>query len=238
MTFAINPRVDQAAIAAQIRAAGRVQVCDFLEPSGAAALLKYLRGASSWVHVLNAGDNVYEIATDQLAAMGDKERAALNRKVDREAARGFRFRFDAIRVPDDAGERTALQNPLSDFAIFLSSDQAVAWLRGVTGCASIEFADCQATRYGSGAFLTRHDDKVEGKHRYFAYVLGLTREWREEWGGLLMFPAVGALSVEALVPRFNVLTLFEIGQPHSVSQVASYAPETRFSVTGWLRGRT
>ena len=48
-------------------------------------------------------------------------------------------------------------------------------------------ADAQLTRYRQGHFLTAHDDHVEGKQRYYAYVLGLTDGWRIDWGGLLAF---------------------------------------------------
>ena len=237
VTFALNPRLDQPDLTAQIRAAGRIQIPDFLEPSGANALLDHLQCATDWVHVLNAGDKVYEIASEQMVAMSAKERAALDQKVDREAAKGFQFRFDTIRAPDDERERASSKQLIVEFAQFLSSRPVIDWFRAVTGCERIDFADCQATRYTQKAFLTRHDDKVDGKRRHFAYVLGLTRDWREEWGGLLLFPQKGAMIVEALVPQYNVLTLFEVGQPHSVSQVATYAPAPRFSVTGWLRSR-
>ena len=41
-----------------------------------------------------------------------------------------------------------------------------------------------------------------------------------------------------MVPHFNLLNLFAVGQPHGVSQVATYAPRPRISVTGWLRSRS
>ena len=126
---------------------------------------------------------------------------------------------------------------VADFASFLSSSEMVDWFRTITGCKQIDFADCQATRYRNGAFLTRHDDAVEGKQRYFAYVLNLTKDWRAEWGGLLFFPEDKATRIDALVPDFNLLNLFEVGQQHGVTQVASYAPHPRISVTGWLRSR-
>lgn len=235
MSFALNAALDQAGIAAELAHARRVQIADFLQPDGAELLLAQLERTEEWRHVLNAGDNVYEIACTELAAMDDPQRQLLDRKVDAAAADGFQYRFDTIRVPDEEAARAASGSLLADFASFLSSKPLLDWFRSVTGQGGIDFADCQATRYRPGAFLTRHDDAVEGKQRHFAYVLGLSRDWRAEWGGLLGFPANGAAALEALVPRFNALTLFEVGQPHFVSQVASYAPRPRISVTGWLR---
>lgn len=237
MAFAINPSLDADRIAADLESAKRLQIHDFLAADGADALAGHLEAATDWRHVLNAGETVFEIDCRDLSAMAEAQRAALDVKVDKEAAHAFQFRFDSLRVPDGHEERVAAGRLLEDFALFLSSEPAVGWFRHVTGSDRIDFADCQATRYRSGAFLTRHDDAVEGKDRLFAYVLSLTKGWQPEWGGLLIFPEDGSSAVEALVPRFNTLTLFEIGQPHSVTQVASYAPQPRFSMTGWLRSR-
>ena len=237
MTFALNSDLDRRKIADQLSRNKRVQVPGFLEASGAAELLQHLIDSSDWRHVMNAGDKVYEIGCDELAAMDEKQRRMLDRKIDAEAAEAFQFRFDTIRVPDSEADRAAMGRLVADFASFLSSAAVVDWFRAVTGCDRIEFADCQATRYRNGAFLTRHDDAIEGKQRYFAYVLNLTRDWRAEWGGLLFFPEDKATRIDALVPDFNLLNLFEVGQQHGVTQVASYAPRPRISVTGWLRSR-
>ncbi|QDP19748.1 2OG-Fe(II) oxygenase [Sphingomonas xanthus] len=235
MTYALNPSLETASIAAELAASGRVQVADFLVPEAAEMLASALPDSAPWRHVLNAGDNVYELDANALDSMPAEQRSALEQKVDREAGQGFQFRFDTIRVPDDADQRD--DSALHRFATFMSGDPARGWLRSVTGCYAIDFADCQATRYRPGHFLTRHDDAVEGKQRHFAYVLSLTGGWRAEWGGLLHFPGEDEPRIEAFVPRFNMLTLFAVGQPHSVSQVASYAPRARLSVTGWLRSR-
>lgn len=237
MTFALNPKLKAEQIAAELAARKRVQIRDFLRQPSAEALLTHLLDSADWRHVLNAADNVYEIPCDELASMDEAQRAVLDRKTDERAAREFQFRFDTIRVPDGKQDRIATETPLAEFALFLSSPPMVRWFRSITGCNAIDFADAQATRYRGGAYLTRHDDAVEEKRRHFAYVLNLTRDWREEWGGLLHFPQDAALTTEALIPAFNVLTLFEVGQSHCVSQVASYAPRPRISVTGWLRSR-
>ncbi len=237
MTFALNPQLDQERIASTLAASRRVQIAQFLNAADAEALARHLAGAKSWIHVLNAGDKVFEIGCDALERMDQAQQTVLSRKADEAAAHGFQFRFDTIRVPDDEGQRTASGQLLDDFASFMSSPAMVGWFRSVAHCDEIDFADCQATRYRQGHYLTRHDDAVEEKRRHFAYVLSLTAGWRAEWGGLLMFPDDGASSIEAFVPQFNTLTLFAVGQQHSVAQVASYAPEPRLSVTGWLRSR-
>jgi SM-20-related protein len=64
--------------------------------------------------------------------------------------------------------------------------------------------------------------------------MGLTPNWRVEWGGLLLFHGKeGQLS--GLSPRFNCLNMFALPSMHSVSQVTPFAGGVRYSVTGWLR---
>lgn len=164
-----------------------------------------------------------------------RRNGALEAAIFREAAHGFRFRYDTIRVPDGAEERRRAATPLAGFAQFMSSPQMLDFFRELTGHHEIRFVDAQATRYRAGDFLTRHDDLVGGKHRSHAFVLGLTRGWRPEWGGLLLFNDASGGVAQTMTPAFNTLDLFAIGQPHSVSYVAPYAEGSRISITGWLR---
>ena len=235
MEFRLNPSLDEVAIAGALASTGRVQICDFLTEDSAEALLRSLLDSEEWQHVLNAGDKVYEIPCSRLGEMDEQQRRTLDLKADQEAAFGFQFRFDTIRVPDGPAERAGRQDLLAKFATFLSSPEVLGWFRRVTDCDAIDFADAQATRYRPRSFLTSHDDAVEGKRRHFAYVLNLTKDWRPEWGGLLFFPDDLSRRVDCLVPHFNLLNLFAVGQQHGVSQVASYSPRQRVSVTGWLR---
>jgi SM-20-related protein len=113
----------------------------------------------------------------------------------------------------------------------------VDFLRVVTGKKGIDFADAQATAYGPGHFLTAHDDEVAGKQRHAAYVFNLTPVWRVDWGGLLLFHGADGHVSRGFTPSFNALNIFAVPQPHSVSMVAPFAANRRYSVTGWLRGR-
>ena len=105
----------------------------------------------------------------------------------------------------------------------------------MTGDARIAFADAQATRYRPGHVLTGHDDAAEGKNRLYAYVLNLTRDWRADWGGVLAFEGAHGHIEEGFAPAYNALNIFAVPMPHAVTQVASFAPRDRLSITGWLR---
>jgi len=66
-------------------------------------------------------------------------------------------------------------------------------------------------------------------------VLNLTPDWRPDWGGLLQFFDKRGDVFRAFTPRFNVLNLFRVPQPHNVSWVTPLAGAPRYAVTGWMR---
>lgn len=234
--FSLNPRIDWDAARQAFARDGRVRIDPFLVDEDARRLRASLVASEEWRLVLNAGDKVYEIDRPGQRALNAAAHAELDRLVATAARSGFQYRYESIRVPDSAVERTALASPLAAFSRFLSSAPVVSAMRNVIAAPDIEFADAQATRYDIGHFLTSHDDDVPGKSRRAAYVLGLTDQWRAEWGGLLMFHGADGHIDRAFSPGFNVITLFAVPQAHSVSYVCPFAPEPRVSVTGWLRG--
>lgn len=227
----LNPALDWDALAATFARDRRVRIHDFLTPESAAALTRHLRARQDWLLVLNAQDRLFELSRAARASLPPDRAAALATAVKAQAQFGFQFHYESIRVPDAAAARAADPTLLNQLAQLMSSPEVIARLRQVTGADDIAFADAQATAYAPGDFLTAHDDDVEGKGRRAAFVLGLTPEWRIDWGGLLLVHDDGV----AWVPKFNTLNLFAIPQPHSVSQVSTFAADRRYAVTGWLR---
>jgi hypothetical protein len=229
-SFSPNQGLDAHRLAQEFAGAQRIRIADFLAGAAADALLSHLTASSEWQHVIRGEERVFETPSERMDAMPEAERRALDVAIFREAAHGFRFRYDTIRVPDGAEERRRAATPLAGFAQFMASPQMLDFFREVTGRPEIRFVDAQATRYRAGDFLTRHDDRVGGKHRSHAFVLGLTRGWPPEWGGLLLFNEASGGVAEAMAPAFNTMDLFAIGQPHSVSYVAPYAQGSRISI--------
>jgi SM-20-related protein len=234
--FRLAPAIDRAALAARFGRERRVRIAPFLVEEDAAALAEHLLARDDWKQVLNSGDKVFEMDRSQVAALDPAQAARLDAAVHASARDGFQFRFGSIRIPDEDAERAADGRALADFARFMSGPEVLGLMGEVIGPSDIAFADAQATRYGPGDFLTAHDDEVAGKNRRAAYVFGLSRDWRAEWGGLLLFHEAGG-EVAGFAPQFNALNLFAVPQPHSVSLVAPFAPRERLSVTGWLRAR-
>lgn len=234
--FALDPGLDVMRLRADFeRDGGRVRIAPFLLHECAMRLRDHLTGRDDWRLVLNAGEKVFEMDRAGQAALTGEQRAQLERRVAAASQAGFQYRFETIRVPDDPASRETRGSLLDRFALFMSSPGTVSTLRRITGADDIAFADAQATSYGPGHFLTSHDDEVAGKGRRAAYVMGLTQDWRAEWGGLLMFHSADGDIERGLLPRFNTLNLFAVPQLHSVSYINPAAARPRISVTGWLR---
>jgi Rps23 Pro-64 3,4-dihydroxylase Tpa1-like proline 4-hydroxylase len=234
LKFRLSDRIDWDASKHRFSRRGRVEIDDFLASGQADAVRRHLLARDGWTLVMNAGAKVYEMTREAHGDMNAAQRAELDRLIVNAGREGFQYRYETLRVPDD--DRIA--NPsdlLTGFVAFMSSPEVLERLGYILGHDSAGFADGQATSYGEGHFLTRHDDEAAGKHRRAAYVFSLTPAWRPEWGGLLMFHGDDGHVEEAFGPRMGALRLFSVPQPHSVSYVTPFAPEPRLSITGWLR---
>lgn len=117
---------------------------------------------------------------------------------------------------------------------WLNSPEFLNYCRQLTGDGSITKLNAQATRYLPGHFLKNHNDHNAEEGRRYAYVLGLTRDWQADWGGLLHFTDTAGRVVRTIVPGFNTLSVFSVPQDHFVSLVAPYAKNPRLAITGWM----
>jgi len=235
--FELNSDLDRDELKARFRSRQRLEIGNFLRGGGAEALRAHLLSRDDWRLVLNAGDKVYELTRAAVAALSEEQRLELETRVNAAARKGFQYRYETVRVSDSDAERSERGTLLERFVQFMSSSPVLDLVGDILGDDDLAFADGQATSYGPGHFLTRHDDDVEGKHRRAAYVFGLQPGWLADWGGLLMFHAADGNIEEAFTPAMGALRVFRVPAPHSVSSVASFAPEARLSVTGWFRSQ-
>lgn len=235
ITLSLDPKHDADALATAYARDGRVTIDGLFDEQSAIELHRLLRARDDWRQVIISGEKIVELDRPTRAGMTAEQREALDQAVYAGVRAGFQARYEAIRVPDGVDMRAASDDPLARVAEWLSTGPMREFLRRVTGEPEIAFADAQGTAYAPGDFLTGHDDAVTGKRRHAAYVLGLTPQWRIEWGGLLLFHALDSTRAAAIAPGFNQLNLFRIGQQHSVSEVTRAAAYRRYSITGWLR---
>lgn len=237
ITFGIDPRMDPSALNSTYRTHRRLHLRGILAEEAAHALYRHLAEEVEWSLVLNDGEQVREATPEQRRRFEPGRELELAAFAYQAARQGFEFLYECRRVSEDPRARAVQPTLLNRFVDFLNSPAFIAFARTLTGVEDIEWADAQATRYGPGHFLTRHDDSSGARNRRVAYVMNLTPEWETDWGGQLQFIDQDGHVARAYAPRFNALNLFGVPQLHAVSVVAPFAARPRYSVTGWLRAR-
>lgn len=228
--FELHSQLDAKALSAIYERHGRLQIANFLSDASAAALFQELQSSSEWRLTLNRGEEILDFPVADVDRWSDHARSVLDRAVTLSGRTGFQFRYEVIRL-NDASSCPAL----AGLAEFLSTPAIIEVMQTITGEKDISFADAHASRFQPGHFLTTHDDGAENMGRRAAYVLNLTPTWRPDWGGLLQFYDSMGNVARGFTPSFNVLTLFPVPRPHSVTWVTPLAPGPRLAVTGWLR---
>lgn len=232
----LNPDLDIAAAAAAYRRDGWVQVPDIFTPETAGFLAELLETRIDW-------DLAFQGEDGRPAVLGRKEivgqgEAALQQRLRRmmtQAGSGYGFLYLAYPLITAYLAGRDPGHPVHGLTEFLNAD-FVRLTTAITGRTDIVKADGQLTRYRPGDFIGLHNDVgSEASDRLVAYTLGLTRQWRADWGGQLLFHDAAGDVIRGHAPRWNTLMLFSVPQYHSVAPVAAYAQAPRLSVVGWLR---
>ena len=233
MTLRLSPSLDAAALHKAFQARRRLHIPDVLDPDSAEAVVSAMEAFDGWKVSVSAGGEFFERPlSGRAAAEPGKQNWIDQARVDGADPR-MQYIFDTRRL--DMEPEDAPRDAVSEVLGFLNGPDFLDFVRTVTGDDRIDFADAQATRYRPGHVLTGHDDAAAGKNRLYAYVLNLTRDWRTDWGGVLAFEGADGHVEEGFAPAFNALNIFAVPMRHAVTQVASFAPRDRLSITGWLR---
>lgn len=235
--ISLAPRPDLEALAQHFRAEGVVQVSNLLVEEDAQRLHGCLTGHVPWGIAYYEGGAKF-LRAQQAAELTEEARADLEAEIRRRAARQYQYYYESYPMLDAYLQRWGEVPLLDRYLEFLNSPPMVELVRAITGFDEIIKADAQATRYAPGHFLRRHDDiSREGETWLVAHVLNLTPDWEPDWGGYLQLYDQSDDVWRALKPRFNVLNLMRVPQPHSVTCIAPFAPHARYAITGWFRSR-
>lgn len=177
---------DRAALAARLASTGRVQIPGLLDDASAETLRDEAAVRTPFQTVTLGGKGHVDLPAAWLEGLTPAQRTDMGRAAQEAATERFHYLYDnhPLWDLDEAGR---LDGVWKAWLAFANSEAFLGPMREITGEPRIAFADAQVTRYRRGHFLTAHDDGIEGKNRYFAYVLNLSPRWRIEWGGLLMF---------------------------------------------------
>ncbi|WP_296820609.1 2OG-Fe(II) oxygenase family protein [Brevundimonas sp.] len=234
----LDKGLDPDAVAPVFKRFGRLHLPGLLRAEDALELHAGVRKADGWRRAIHLGPGQdYDMPMAELEAMAADERTALEAQVYASATDAFRYMFDTVRISQDTLKGQDISPALVQVRDFLNGEAFLQFVRRLTGEPRIVYADCMATRYLPGHFLTAHDDEAPGRDRLFAYVLNLTARWRADWGGMLLFLDEDDHVAEGYMPAFNSLNIFRVPQRHAVSIVAPFAGEPRLAITGWLRAR-
>lgn len=235
----LDPRHDPDALAPRFRRRGRITLEGALETGVAERLADCLAREVPWRLACYDRERPPEqralkLRREVLAAMGAQGRAALQARILAQAREGFQYAYQSFDLVEAfrAGECPGLY--AYEVMGYLGGDAFFDFARRLTGDDAIDRIDGHATRYAAGHFLTVHADESPFERRRFAYVLGLTRAWPPDQGGLLHFLDADGGVEEVVIPGFNMLTVFAVPRPHLVSYVPPWAVGERLAVTGWL----
>jgi Rps23 Pro-64 3,4-dihydroxylase Tpa1-like proline 4-hydroxylase len=235
----LNPDLDRESIGQRLREAGRVVISDVLQPQIADALQTCLSNEIPWR--LSCYDNRREpreralkLAPEELAAMSPEKRHSLQREVMRQARDQFQYVYQSFDLLEGFRNKEKPGMLVYRLMQYFAEDAFFEFVHQVTGDTSINRIDGHATRYCAGHFLKLHGDESSFEQRRFAYVLGMTRNWHPDMGGLLHFLDDSGAVTESFTPSFNTLTLFKVPAPHVVSYVAPWVSGERLSITGWF----
>ncbi len=237
----INPNLDIQRLAESFQVDKRLAIENFMQPDSA----ERMRNAClskvpySIQYVL---DGKYQVKTPaEVASLNPREAEVINNKVSAAASKGVGFLYEGYmksRVKKDLNNGTNEELKfLHKIFDYIGSDEVLHQIKQITGNKDINGAEPQYTRYTSGHFLTRHLDVVPGRGRRFAFILGMTKGWHPDWGGLLQFYGKDGTPRDAWMPQFNLLSIFDVSHIHSVTYVTPYATGPRLSLSGWFVAR-
>ncbi|MGB5542548.1 MAG: 2OG-Fe(II) oxygenase family protein [Gammaproteobacteria bacterium] len=231
--------LDIDALGARLRADGRLVIPEVLDHGVATSLCDSLGRNLPWE--LAYRDNRYSpehqsqrMSQADFRALGPARAAALQREVLDQAREHFQYLYQFFNIPEGIRSQQPPGLYLYDFYKFLQSDAFLGPIRELCGTPELNHVFAHATLYSAGNFLKVHEDIVPNRDRRFAYVLGLTRGWQADMGGLLHFLDERDQITDTVVPGFNSLTLFAVPTRHLVSTVAPWVNTPRLAITGWL----
>jgi SM-20-related protein len=241
--FTLNPDLDVAHFARLYAENGLVQIPDILSEEAANAVHDLLARQISWRLAFVAPRNGQVADYGSVVCLNQAEIQALGRDglqqmlagVMEMARENIGFLYSSYPMIQAWSEGWDPGHPIHKLTEFMNSPAFLDFGRQVIGTGPLTKADCQATLYSRGQFLTRHRDDGMNNERRAAYTFGFTRNWQTDWGGLLMFLDDRQDVERALMPRFNMLSLFDGRKIHSVSPVSPFAGTGRYQITGWLR---
>jgi SM-20-related protein len=231
----INPAHDPNELSCTLQEKGRLQIPNFFTTETADYLFELLRTNQKWYTTYNHGKEHVESPAEDVVRLSPQLRQQFFARIYQGAQNGFQFLFNQYAISSAIKNGEDKGHPLHAMHEYVNTDAFLAFMRTLTGHDEIDRSDSYASQYLPGHFLTSHDDRHDHESRVAAYTISLTKEWREDWGGHLVFFDDDGNIEEGFKPSFNTLNIFFMPKMHSVQQVTHYAGKPRTSFLGWLK---
>ena len=206
-SLSLDPTLDPRLFKAAFDRFGRLHVPGFLTGEAARLLHGLLASERDWICSTIGGGVVADVPVEMIEGLSPADRARVFALAHQEAQRGFHYMFDTVRISTPIEKGEPLPDAWRQVAAFLNGPSFLGFVRSLTGDPRCAYVDAQATRYTAGHYLTEHDDEKPSAGRLYAYVLNLTRDWRVDWGGALIFPGADGQIEQGFVPRLNAVSM-------------------------------
>ena len=233
-TFDINPRHNPESLRTELSRTGRLQIPEFVTGDSANRLHTLLRDHNHWYLTYNEGSENYESSESQYKSLPPQQQHRFMGNIYRRASSGFQYVFWQYYISQAIKQGENIGHPMHAVDDWVTGDNFLGFMRTLTGQSDIRTSDSYASWYSPGHFLTKHADRHPSHDRVAAWVLSMTPEWDENWGGHLAFYDDRGNITEAFKPAFNTLNIFLIPVDHAVQMVAPFAAKPRTSYLGWL----
>lgn len=156
----------------------------------------------------------------------------------------FIFRNDINKIENISNNpemELKYNNILREVSEFLNSEYMHDLISFITGN-PLSYNDilCFASRYTSDDYLAPHTDSTNDRSssRRVAFAINFTKEWLLHWGGnLVILEDDKDKVIDAFIPLFNNIILFNVPLRHAVFPVSCYCQSERLSITGWYQNK-
>ena len=229
----LNKDINPEEFASTLQEKGRVQIKNIFSDKTADHLYNLIKQNKTWYLAYNEGDQYYESILQEFEKMPAHLKQQFMNNIYRRARTSFQYLFQQYYITQAVEKGEEKGHPLHVMHDFVNADPFMSFMKKLTGEDNIRFIESFVSSYGPGHFLTDHDDTHDKNDRVVAYTIGMTKNWKKDWGGHLAFFDDDGNIKQALMPSFNTLSVFLIPQPHAVQFVAPFAQMNRVSFLGW-----
>ncbi len=233
----INPNLDVPALHKEYMDTGAVIVKELLTPEAAELAFEALDKHVPWeLHIKHPKvPRVDILKPDEVANLSDREEEKLIPKIAKLQDNDLSFVYNRFTIPTEESQAADDLLILTRIYRQFNSPEYMKLMTDITGDSSGLEISAWASRYSRHHHLSVHMDEHPAQNRIAAHVLGLTKNWKKEWGGNFAFCDASGKAASIKVPQFNSLVLFKVPRLHLVTQVKPYAQGHRYSLFGWYK---